>query len=57
MEVQKAIEILEEYIELDRSCRETNDYSSDFDKFCEEKCLAMETVLNEINRLKNGAIG
>lgn len=57
MEIKKAIEILEEYVELDRSCRETIDYSSEFDKFCEEKCLAIEIILNEINTLKNGAIG
>lgn len=57
MELNKAIEILEEYVELDRGCRETNNHSSDFDKFCEEKCLAIESALNEINSLKNGAIG
>ena len=48
MNLEQAIKILEEYVTLDRETRETEDYSNDFDKFCEEKCIAIETVLNHI---------
>lgn len=48
MKLQQAIAILEEYITLDRETRETEDYSNDFDKFCEEKCKAIETILNHV---------
>lgn len=52
MEIDKAIEILTEYIKLDRDLRDVKDYSIDFDKFCEEKCIAIERVLNEVEALK-----
>jgi len=45
MEINKAIAILKDYVIKDREIRDTTDYSSDFDKFCEEKCVAIETVL------------
>lgn len=48
MELTKAIEILKEYVKLDRDLRDVKDYSNDFDKFCEEKCIAIETVLQEL---------
>lgn len=53
MNLQQAIAILEEYIALDRETRETEDYSNDFDKFCEEKCKAIETILNHVKERMN----
>jgi hypothetical protein len=51
MELQKAIEILEEWIKIDRAIREVST-DSDFDKFCEEKNVAIETVLKEVKSNK-----
>ena len=45
--VDKAIEILQEYVELDRSIRE-GDTESDYSKFCEEKCLSIESLIEYI---------
>ena len=45
--VDKAIEILKDYIELDRSIRE-GDTESDFNKFCSEKCDAIESLIEFI---------
>ena len=44
MNVDKAIEILKDYIELDRQIRE-GDTESDYSKFCEEKCEAIESLM------------
>lgn len=45
MTKQEAIKILKEYVELDRAIRDVKDYTSDFDEFCEEKCVAIETLI------------
>ena len=45
--VDKAIEILKDYIELDRQIRE-GDTESDYSKFCEEKCEAIESLIEYI---------
>lgn len=50
MELNNAVDILKEYVKLDREMRETEDYSNDFDKFCEEKCVAIETLLNFVEK-------
>ena len=47
MNVDKAIEILQEYVELDRSIRE-GDTDSDYSKFCEEKCLSIESLIEYV---------
>lgn len=48
VELKQAIEILKDYIKLDRSIRESPNDRSDYDKFCEEKCIAIEMVLEEV---------
>ena len=45
--VDKAIEILKDYIELDRQIRE-GDTESDYSKFCEEKCLSIESLIEYV---------
>ena len=45
--VDKAIEILKDYIELDRQIRE-GDTESDYSKFCEEKVEAIESLIEYI---------
>ena len=44
MTTSEAIKILKDYIEIDRCTR--NDLNkSDYDNFCEEKCVAIETLI------------
>ena len=45
--VDKAIGILKDYIELDRQIRE-GDTEGDFNSFCEEKCLSIESLIEYI---------
>ena len=47
MGVDKAIEILQEYIEVDREIRE-GDTESDYSKFCENKCEAIESLIKYV---------
>ena len=47
MNVDKAIEILQEYVALDKQIRE-GDTESDFNKFCSEKCDAIESLIEFI---------
>ena len=47
MNIDKAIEILKDYVELDRSIREGNN-EGDFNSFCEEKCEAIESLIEYI---------
>lgn len=52
MTLEHAIEVLREYVALDRDVRgEQLNYSSDFDEFCEEKCIAIEVVLDKLEEL------
>lgn len=43
-DIEREIKWLKEYVEQDRAMRK-NSTESDFDKFCEEHCKAIETVL------------
>ena len=45
MELGKAIEILKDWIEVDRKTRDFKEPISDYDKFCENRNIAIETVV------------
>lgn len=47
MNVEQAILILKDYINTDRQIR-NHRTESDFEQFCETTCIAIETVLNEL---------
>lgn len=47
MGIDEAILILEDWIDVDRQARK-HSTESDFDKFCETTCLAIETLINEV---------
>ena len=49
IEVEGAIAILKDYVNTDRQIR-NHSLESDFDKFCETTCIAIETVLNELEK-------
>lgn len=51
MELIEAKEILINYIKADRVMRDYND-TTDYEQQCEEKCVAIEVVLGELNRKK-----
>lgn len=44
MDIKKAKKILTEYINTDREMRR-GQVESDYEKFCEEVCVAIETVM------------
>ena len=52
----EAIEILKERVAIDRRIRETDvegsQGSKDYDDFCERECVAMETVIEQIEKTK-----
>lgn len=48
MDLKKAIEILKEFVEIDRRLRAENEYTNDYDSFCEERCIAIDTALDYI---------
>lgn len=48
--MKKDIEILEEWIKIDREMR-NNSLESDFDKFCEEKNIAIENLIKRNKEL------
>jgi hypothetical protein len=48
MDLDSAILILKDYVNTDRQIR-NHSIESDFDKFCETTCIAIETVLNELD--------
>ncbi len=57
MGIEKAIEILRDWVDLDRRIREQDpntDFSNldNYNKFCEMRNLAIEKVLEEIEELK-----
>ena len=54
MKLTKAIELLEEWVRVDRELMKENPDTdkSDYDKFCEEKNQAIETVLRKIKEEK-----
>lgn len=45
--IDEAIETLKEYVELDRHIRE-GDTESDYSKFCENKCLSIESLIEYV---------
>ena len=46
MDTEEDIKILNEYINIDRKMR-NNNQESDYDKFCERQCIAIENLLAE----------
>ena len=57
MTLNKAIEICQARIDLDREMRDGNeDNYNDYEKFCEKHCLAMEKLIEECkNNLKTNS--
>ena len=55
MTLEKAIQICQARIDLDREMRDGNeDNYNDYEKFCEKHCLAMEKLIEECkNHSKN----
>ena len=51
IEVEGAIAILKDYVNTDRQIR-NHRTESDFEQFCETTCIAIETVLNELETYK-----
>lgn len=51
MKVEDAMSILKDYVNTDRQIRK-HSIESDFDKFCETTCIAIDTVLNELETYK-----
>jgi len=49
MNLGQAIEILEEWIKIDRDMRD-NSTESDYDRFCEKRNIALEMVLKEVQK-------
>lgn len=49
MEVKTAIDILSNWVKTDRECR-SYEVKSDFDKFCEERNVAIETILSALSK-------
>ena len=45
--IDEAISILEDYVKLEREIRE-GDAESDYSRFCEEKCLSIESLIEYI---------
>ena len=50
--IDEAIELLQDYIKIDREIRE-GDTESDYSKFCEEKCEAIESLIEYVYASKN----
>lgn len=46
------IKILKEFIKIDRNMR-NNSTESDYDKFCERRCIAIENLLNKLEENEN----
>lgn len=51
MNVEDAILILKDYVNVDRQIRQHRK-ESDFEQFCETTCIAIDTVLNELETYK-----
>ena len=51
MELEYAIDVLKDFVRIDRLMRE-NKKESDYEQFCERTCVAIETVLEELFRKK-----
>lgn len=48
MSLKDAIDILTKWVIIDRNMRDYPHEEDDYDKFCEEKCVAIDTVLRAI---------
>lgn len=53
--MEKYIELLEEWVSDDRRLR-NNSLESDFDRFCEEKNVAIEALINKVKELEENRI-
>lgn len=51
MELDRAMEILRERVKIDRQLR-GGKVEDDYDEFCETECIAIETVLKELEEYK-----
>lgn len=51
--MEEAIAVLEKRVEIDRALRDGS-VESDYDKFCENECLAIEKVINGYRKVING---
>lgn len=49
MKVEDAILILRDYVNVDRQMRQHR-IESDFEQFCETTCIAIDTVINEVEK-------
>ena len=49
MNLDKAIKILETWVKTDREFR-GDKMESDYDKFCEERNIAIETLIDELDK-------
>ena len=47
MNIEQAILILKDYVNVDRQMR-SHRTESDLEQFCETTCIAIETLINEI---------
>lgn len=54
MSVEKTIDNLKKWVEDDRRLRDYATYS-DFDKYCEEKCLWIEALIKHAEEVKSRA--
>ena len=55
MGIDKCIEVLKERVAIDRSLR-NNETTSDYEKWCERECIAIETVLERLEEMTALAI-
>ena len=51
MNVESAILILKDYVNVDRQMRQHRT-ESDFEQFCETTCIAIDTVLEQLETYK-----
>ena len=56
MDSSKAIQILKKRVETDRRLRD-NSTESDYDKFCEIECIAIETLIKGFQSYRNSCDG
>ena len=54
MTLNKALEICRQRISIDRKMRENTpiEQFNDYEKFCEKECIAIETLINNLERFK-----
>ena len=54
MTLHKALEICKQRISIDRRMRENTpvEQFNDYEKFCEKECIAIETLINNLERFK-----